>query len=96
METAMSKNTAPMTVINAPDVADLKTLVDDLLTQILPRSGSSSEGPGDDARIFKSGLELIGLKLQVGTQVTISIVFAGKDAPKLEPLALPGLDTPPT
>ena len=66
-----------------------------MLTQILPRSGSSSEGAGDDSRIFKSGLELIGLKLNIGTQVQISIVFAGKDAPKLEPLALPGSDTLP-
>lgn len=65
METAMSTNAAPMTVINAPDVADLKTLVDGLLTQILPRSkvvfrGSRGRLPHFQERIGADWVETPG------------------------------------
>jgi hypothetical protein len=41
-----------------------------------------------EKRLFRSGIELIKLTVNVGSRVEFSIVIAGKDAPKVEQLPL--------
>ena len=91
----MPSKAAAIELVQASDLGQLKDLVDDVLGKILPRSGSTSGRTEDESRLFKSGLELIGLKFKIGSQVELSIVFAGKDAPKLDSFALQASDTPP-
>jgi hypothetical protein len=70
--------------ISQSEIHSFRDDAEKTFAEILRTIDSTAKGA---PRVFASGIELIKVTLKAGSNIEFTVLVAGKDAPKIEPLA---------